>query len=150
MIREARSIDNPATAAGTLSPELTAQLQSSIDGDVASHRHHLLPGLTVKTAQIVSTAVTDGKLTIGVQFHLSSQEMDRDANLNLIGGSEQWQEWDERWTFWRDPSIDNSAADEDHILSRQRDGGWMFAHQGWIVTQIERLGAPDPLAPTPL
>ena len=150
LIREARTLDNPATASGTLSDDLKAQLQNVIDGDVAAHRHHLLPGLWIKSSQITDASVAGGKLTVIVQFRLSSQEMDRDANLNLIAGSDQWQEWDERWTFWRDPSVDTSASDEQHILMHEEEGGWMFAHRGWIVTKIERLGAADPLDPTNL
>ena len=150
LIREARSLDSPVTASGLLSDDLKNQLQQVIDGDVASHRHHLLPGLWIKDAKITGGSVADGKLTVVVQFHLTSQEMDRDGDLKLIAGSDQWQEWDERWTFWRDPSVDTSASDEQRILSREEEGGWMFAHKGWIVTKIERLGAADPLDPSNL
>jgi predicted lipid-binding transport protein (Tim44 family) len=147
-IREARSEENAKTAAGTMSDQLKSELQNAIEGDVASHRHHLLPGLSIMAAEITSATVTDGKMTAVVHFKITSQEMDRDEKFNMIAGSTDWQSWDEMWTFWRDPSVDTSASDEDHILSREQEGGWMFAHKGWIVTKIERVGAQDPLDPT--
>jgi predicted lipid-binding transport protein (Tim44 family) len=147
-IREARSTGNPVTAAGTMSNQLKAALEAAIASDAAAHRHHLLAGLEIASAVITGATVGDGKLNIVVRFHLEGEEMDRDDHLNVVAGSQDEQTWDEEWTFWRDPSVDTSATDEDHILTRERDGGWLFAHRGWLVTTITRLGAPDPLDPT--
>ena len=147
-VRKARTYNLEPIASGILTPQLEAELKNAIDGDVASHRHHLLPMLTIKTAKIVQASAGDGKPTVVVCFHLSSEELDRNDQLQVIAGSDQVTEWDEDWTFWRDPSVDTSAADEDHILSPESQGEWSFAHKGWTVTKIDREGPQDPLDPT--
>lgn len=76
-VREARGSDKPSLADAEFSAELMAQLRDVVQGDVASHRHHLLPGLEVRSAVIGSVDVTGGKFTLVVRFHLSSEELDR-------------------------------------------------------------------------
>lgn len=144
-IRKARTLDNPALADGELSPQLMSQLREVVQGDVASHRHHLLPGLEIRAALIESACVADGKITVVVRFHLVSEEVDRGATGAIIAGDFSQREWDEDWTFWRDPSVASSSVDREHMISPVNREGWLFAHRGWVVTHIERLGAPDPL-----
>jgi hypothetical protein len=96
---------------------------------------------------VVGAKVDQGKMEAIVRFHLQGEELDRDASMQVIAGSPQLQEWDEEWVFWRDPSIDSSQSDEAHILLAEEAGGWLFAHQGWIVTAISRMGGADPLSP---
>ncbi len=149
-IREARSSDNPSLADAECSPQLMAQLREVVQGDVASHRHHLLPGLEVRSALIESVDVADGKLTLVVRFHLSSEEVDRAGSGAILAGDFSEHEWDENWSFWRDPSLDSVSVDRGHALTLANPKGWLCAHQGWVVTAIERLGDPDPLDPTNL
>jgi predicted lipid-binding transport protein (Tim44 family) len=149
-IREARSSDNPSLADAECSPELMAQLREVVQGDVASHRHHLLPGLEVRSAVIESVDVTNSKFTLVVRFHLSSEEVDRADSGAIVAGDFSEHEWDEKWCFWRDPSVDPASVDDGHTITLADTRGWLFAHRGWVVTAIERIGTPDPLDPTNL
>jgi predicted lipid-binding transport protein (Tim44 family) len=149
-IRQARSADNTALADGECSPDLMSQLRNVVEGDVASHRHHLLPGLEVRSAVIWAADVTNGKITMVVRFHLGSEEVDRDSSGAVLAGDFSEREWDENWTFWRDPSASSAEVDREHVVNIENTNGWLFAHRGWVVTAIERLSAPDPLDPSNL
>jgi len=140
-VRQARTTRNPNLDDAILSPQLEKELDDVIAGDVAAHRHHLLPGLEIRTIVITSAAVTDGTLTLTTRLHLVGEEAERDDSFKLVSGSEQAHEWDEDWTFWRDPSVDSSATDRQRTEMRQSQGGWFIAHKGWMVTAIERAGA---------
>ena len=142
-VREARSMDDPRFADAILSPQLMEELSTVMAGDVAAHRHHLLPALEIKTAVITTAAVTDGKMMLTVRFHLSGEQLDRDDKMNIVSGTTDVVEWDEDWAFWRDPSVNADDIDQQHDLAREIDGGWMFAHKGWVVTSITRVGLPD-------
>jgi predicted lipid-binding transport protein (Tim44 family) len=137
LVRRARTADHEKFDEGLLSPQLAREVKTAIDGDVASHQHHLLPGLEIRTAEIAGGQVTDGKLSVTVRLHLWVGS----TNPDPAAVPEKGTEWDEDWTFWRDPTIDASATDRDHATRRQADGGWMFAHKGWVVTSILRDGA---------
>ena len=149
-VREARGKDDPQFTDAELSPELERQLKDVIAGDVASHRHHLLPGLEIRTAVIESAVVADTKMTIVVQLHLQAEEVDVDGSNKVVAGDYTQHEWDENWTFWRDTSVDATDLDKALTLVPIDAGGWLVAHRGWIVTAVERVGAPDPLDPTNL
>jgi predicted lipid-binding transport protein (Tim44 family) len=116
-IRKARVLDNPALADGEPSPQLMSALGNVVNGDVASHRHHLLPGLEVRTAVIQSVDVTGGKITIVVRFHLESEEVDRDTTGRVVAGGFSEHNWDEDWTFWRDPAIGPAPTDRERRQS---------------------------------
>jgi predicted lipid-binding transport protein (Tim44 family) len=137
-VREARTADRESLDDALLSPQLEKELDDVIAGDVTAHRHHLLPGLEIRTIVITAAAVTDGKLAITVRLHLSSEEEERDDAGKLTAGSEQIHEWDDDWTFWRDPTVDSSATDKQRTEMFEREGGWFIAHKGWIVTSIQR------------
>lgn len=144
-VREARTFQRPDESSALLSPQMQSDVSNAIAGDVASHRHHVLPFLTVEDAVIIAAAVADGRERIDVRFHLSGAELERaDANDAVVSGTETVNQWDERWRFERDPSVDTSASDEQHILSFKDQ--WMVAHRGWVVTEIERLQG-TPAAP---
>jgi predicted lipid-binding transport protein (Tim44 family) len=149
-VREARTSDNPSLADAEFSSELMAELRDVVQGDVASHRHHLLPGLEVRSAVIGAVEVTDGKFTLVVRFHLSSEEVDRADSGAILAGDFSEHEWDENWSFWRDPAQDTASVDGEHAVTLANPKGWLFAHHGWVVTSIERAGPPDPLDPTNL
>lgn len=63
----------------------------------------------------------------------------------MVAGDATVRRWSERWRFERDLSMDSSQTDRDHTR-KFGDEGWMGAHRGWVVTQIERLPA-APAAP---
>jgi predicted lipid-binding transport protein (Tim44 family) len=136
-IRDARTSDDERLAEGLLSTQLLSEVKNAIDGDVASHRHHLLPGLEIQSAAITTAQVVQGKLVIIVRFHLWAMT----EGAAPVNGIDQGSSWDENWTFWRDPTIDAGATDHEHALRREVEGGWLFAHKGWIVTSITRAGA---------
>jgi hypothetical protein len=97
--------------------------------------------LEIQSIVVTSAAVTDGKMTLTARLHVVGEEAERDDAGKLTGGSEQAHQWDEDWTFWRDPSVDSSASERQRTEMRQSQGGWFIAHKGWIVTAIQRAGA---------
>jgi hypothetical protein len=141
-VREARSTERTDEADALLSPAMEDEVRQEVSGDVAAHRHHLLPGLEVDEATIVTVAVAGGREVIDVHLDVAGEEMERDnATGAVVAGDATVRRWSERWRFERDPSMDSSQTDRDHTL-KFGDEGWMVAHRGWVVTQIERLPAP--------
>jgi predicted lipid-binding transport protein (Tim44 family) len=141
-VRQARTLQNPQESAELLSPQMQRELQNAISGDVASHRHHLLPFLTVKDAVIAGAQVIGGQEQIDVRFSISAGEEDMDDRTgHVLAGDSTERSWEERWRFTRDPGADTSASDERHQITFDRAGQWMVAHRGWVVTEIERLPA---------
>jgi predicted lipid-binding transport protein (Tim44 family) len=149
-VRTARSKDDPQFTDAELSPQLVHDLHDAIAGDVASHRHHLLPGLEIRNAVIVSAGADAAAPTLVVRFHLEASEVDLGANDAVVAGDYTEREWDEDWTFTRDPSVDSPQVDSALTFVPLDAGGWLIAHEGWIVTAINRVGAPDPLDPSNL
>ena len=141
-VREARKLQDPQESAEMLSPQMQRELLTAISSDVAAHRHHLLPFLWLKDAVIADARVIDGHEQIDVRFSISAGEEDVDDRTGqVLAGDSVEHPWEERWRFVRDPGADTSASDERHQISFDRTGQWMFAHRGWVVTQIERLPA---------
>jgi hypothetical protein len=56
-VREARGLQDPRGPAELLSPQMQRDVQDVISGDVACHRHHLLPFLTITDAVIAAAEV---------------------------------------------------------------------------------------------
>jgi predicted lipid-binding transport protein (Tim44 family) len=141
-VREARSTERTEEAEALLSPAMEAEVRQEVSGDVAAHRHHLLPGLEVDDATIVAAAVAGGREVLDVRLDVAGEEMERDDTTGaVVAGDATVRRWSERWRFERDPSMDSSQTDRQHML-KFGDEGWMVAHRGWVVTQIERLPAP--------
>lgn len=141
-VREARRLQNPQESAELLSPQMQSELQNAISGDVASHRHHLLPFLTLNDAVIASAQVVGGKEQIDVQFSISAAEEDVDDRTGqILEGDDTERPWEERWRFTRDPQVDTSVIDERHEISLIDADEWLVAHRGWQVTLITRLPA---------
>ena len=139
-VREARKLQQPQEAAELLSPQLQSELHSAVSGDVASHRHHLLPFLWVKDAVIAGAEVAGGREQIDVRFSVSAAEEDVDDSTGeVLAGDGTEHSWDELWRFTRTPGADTAASDQRHILAADPAGQWLVAHQGWVVTQITRL-----------
>ena len=141
-VREARATERAEEAGALLSPTMEAEVRQEVAGDVTAHRHHLLPGLEVDGATIVAAAVAGGREVLDVRLDVAGEEMERDdATGAVVAGDATVRRWSERWRFERDPSLDSSQTDREHTLMFG-DEGWMVAHRGWVVTQIERLPAP--------
>src|SRR5215475_8221028 len=77
-VRQARALQNPQESAELLSPQMQKQMQDNISGDVASHRHHLLPLLWLRDAVIAKAAVVGDHEEIDVRFSISAAEADVD------------------------------------------------------------------------
>src|SRR5215471_9179731 len=138
-VREARSLQDPQESAELLSPQMQGEMQNAISGDVASHRHNLLPFLTVNDAVIASAQVVGGLEQIDVLFSISAAEEDLDDRTGqVLAGDSTERSWKERWRFARNPKADTSVTDERHEITFARADQWMVAHRGWVVTQIDR------------
>jgi hypothetical protein len=145
-IRQARGSQAKHAGDGLLSPAMERELNDVIDGDVAAHRHHVLSQLEVIDATIVSASVQDGREKSGMRCVIGAGEIERDAATEAIVSDDHLvHRWAEQWQFERDPSLDASATDEQHVLSYGSDR-WLFAHRGWVVTDIRRL---DDAVPQP-
>jgi predicted lipid-binding transport protein (Tim44 family) len=141
-VREARKLQDPQESAELLSPQMQSELQDAISGDVAAHRHHLLPFLWINDAVIANAQVIDGQEQIDVRFSISAGEEDVDDRTGqVLDGDSTERPWEERWRFTRDPGSDTAASDERHQITLDRAGNWMVAHRGWVVTEIDRLPA---------
>jgi hypothetical protein len=134
-VREARRLQNPQASAELLSPQMQSELQNAV-----SHRHQLLPFLTVNDAVIAGAQVVGGKEVIDVQFSICAAEEDVDDRTGqVLAGDDSERSWEERWRFTRDPQVDTSVSDERHEISLVDADAWMVAHRGWHVTEITRL-----------
>src|SRR5215469_13074010 len=141
-VREARKLQNPQESAELLSPEMQREMQDAIAGDVASHRHHLLPFLWIKDAVIAGAQVVNGRDEIDVRFSLSAAEEDVDDRTGqVVGGDSAEHSWDEVWRFTRTAGADTSASDERHEITFDDPDRWMVAHRGWTVASITKLSA---------
>ncbi len=141
-VREARGLQNPQQAAELLSPQMQRDVQDVIAGDVASHRHHLLPFLTLTDAVIATAEVTGGEEQIDVLFSVCAAEEDVDDRTGqVLAGDGTERSWTERWRFTRNPAVDTSASDLRHEITLDPAAQWLVAHRGWTVTDITRLPA---------
>jgi Tim44-like domain len=139
-VREARTLQNPEESAELLSPQMQGEMQTAISGELASHRHHLLPLLSLSDAVIASAEVVAGHEEIGVRFSIVAAEEDVDDRTHqVLAGDSSEHSWDELWRFVRDPQAHASANDERHETTLVAADQWMVAHRGWVVTEIERL-----------
>jgi hypothetical protein len=141
-VREARTLENPQESAELLSPQMQSEMQNAISGDVAAHRHHLLPLLWLDDAVIAGAEIAGGQEQVDVRFSISAAEEDvDDRNGQVLAGDTTEHSWEERWRFTRNPKVDTSVSDERHEITDARTDQWMVAHQGWVVTEIARLPA---------
>jgi len=139
-VREARSAQNPQECAELVSPQIQREIQEAVSGDVASHQHHLLPFLWLNDAVISRVEVSDGQEQIDVRFSISAAEEDvDDVTGETKSGDQDEHSWAEVWRFTRHSGADTTDSDERHQVTSVRADQWMFAHRGWIVTDIERL-----------
>jgi predicted lipid-binding transport protein (Tim44 family) len=103
-VREARKLQNLPESADLLSAHMQRELQDAISGDVAAHRHHLLPLLTLQDAVIADAQVTGGQEQIDVVFTISAIEEDVDDRTGqALDADSSPHAWQEQWRFTRDP-----------------------------------------------
>lgn len=139
-VREARSAQNPQESAELVTAQIQRDIQTAVTGDVASHQHHLLPFLWLKDAVITRAEVVDGREQIDVRFSISAAEEDvDDVTGATVAGDGEEHGWEEVWRFTRQIGVDTSDSDERHQVTGVRADQWMFAHRGWLVTDIARL-----------
>lgn len=139
-VREARSAQNPQESTELVSPQIQREIQEAVSGDVASHQHHLLPFLWLNDAVIAHAEVIDGREQIDVRFSISAAEQTvDDITGETVAGDGDEHTWEELWRFTRQTGADTSDSDERHQVTSVHTDQWMFAHRGWIVTDIARL-----------
>jgi predicted lipid-binding transport protein (Tim44 family) len=137
-MREAWERRTASIAAGLCTPAVMAELQATIAADAMARRRHLLPGIEIRDAIITSARVSEHKMSLVVRLQLVGKEYYVDEAFDIVGGDEEYHDWDEDWTFVRDTSIDQRGTDRTHALMREEQGGWDFAHRGWNVASITR------------
>lgn len=141
-VREARTLQNPQESAELLSPRMQSEMQNAVSGDVAAHRHQLLPFLWINDAVITGAEVAGGQEQIDVRFSISAAEEEVDGSTGqVLAGDSSEHSWEERWRFTRNPKADTSISDERHEITDVRTDQWMVAHCGWVVTEVTRLPA---------
>ncbi len=141
-MREAWEQRTASNAAGLCTPEVMAELQAMVAADAAAQRRHLLPGIEISSAIITAATVQDRKISLQVRVHLVGKEHYVDDAFNIVSGDDEYHNWDEDWTFVRDMTVDESGEDHAHALLQEQQGGWDFAHRGWNVASIARVGEP--------
>lgn len=145
ILQRARWSEQPDLGEAELSPQLEEQLRQAINADEATHHHHLTPGLEIDDARIVKAQLVDGKEVVTVRLSLRGERLVRDdATGAIVGGSEQDTTWQEDWTLVRDPRQTGTAREDDALTG---DGQWFVAHEGWIVTGIQPVNAPQSEVP---
>ena len=141
-MREAWEHRDSSTADGLATPEVMADLQKTIAADIAAGRRHLLPGVEIRSAAITEAKLDANVATLVVRLHITSREHYVGSDGRIVIGDDSYYDWDEDWTFTRDLASDESAEDRQHALLPEDRGGWDFAHQGWNVSAIARIGGP--------
>jgi predicted lipid-binding transport protein (Tim44 family) len=139
-VREARSTHREQEDDGLMSPSLEHEIDDAIFSDAAARHRHVLSGLEVTEATIISATVSEGREKLGVRFVATAERIESDELTgSILSDDGSPHRFTETWQFERNPTVDNSATDAQHAASFGPDG-WLFAHRGWVVTDIQ---APD-------
>ncbi|HUY97793.1 MAG TPA: Tim44-like domain-containing protein [Verrucomicrobiae bacterium] len=145
IVHAARAKRDAGVSAQELTPEVDAALKAAIAQDQAHNRLHLFPGIEIEDAKIAAAKVDGGKEIISTHYVVKGEEMERDARtLSVLTGTDAVLQWEEVWTFARDPSVDSSSIDHQMTLMASR---WYFNHLGWMVSTIQTTTGPSPIAP---
>ena len=140
-IREARSTHREQEDNGLMSPSLEHELDDEIFSDAAARHRHVLSGLEVTEATIISATVCEGREKLGVRFVATAERIESDELTgSILSDDGSPHRFTETWQFERNPTVDNSATDAQHAASFGADG-WLFAHRGWVVTDIQAADA---------
>jgi hypothetical protein len=145
ILQRARWSEQPELGEAVLSPELEEQLSQAISSDVATHRHHLTPGLEIDDARIINAVLAGGNEEVTVRLTLRGEQVVRDDRTTaIVEGSDELTSWEEDWTLTRDPRQGDTGGQDEALVN---SGQWFVAHQGWIVTRIQPVNAPPSEAP---
>ena len=131
-VRQARKLQNPQESAELLSPQMQRELQNAISGDVASHRHHLLPLLYSSDAVIAGAEVVGGQEQIDVLSRSPPRRKTWTTTpARYWPATTREHSWEERWRFMRDPHADTLASDERHEIALPAlTSGWSLTVAG--------------------
>jgi predicted lipid-binding transport protein (Tim44 family) len=136
-VREARSTLREQEDDGLLTPALERKVDDGIFSDAAAGRRHVLSGLEITEATVVSAIVAGGREKLGVRFVATAEHIDRnDRTGTVLSDDGSAHSFTELWQFERNPALDSSATDAQHAASFGADD-WLFAHRGWVVTDIQ-------------
>jgi predicted lipid-binding transport protein (Tim44 family) len=140
-VRDARSTEREQEDDNLLTPLLERKIDDEIFNDAASHHRHILAGLEVAEATIVSAALDGGREKICVRFVAMAEHIERDdATGSVLSDDGSAHRFTEVWQFERDSACDSSTTDAQHVASFGADG-WLFAHCGWVVTDVQQPSA---------
>ena len=140
-VREARSTEREQEDDGLLTPALEHKVDDEIFNDASTGHRHVFSGLEVTEATIISAGVHDGCENVTVRFAATAERIERnDQTGEVLSDDGSPQRWTEVWQFARDPKVDSSATDAEHAACFGPDG-WLFAHRGWVVTDIQQPDA---------
>lgn len=136
-VREARSTQREQEDDGLMTPALEHKIDDEIFSDAAARHRHVLSGLEIADATVVSATVEGGREKLGVRFTATAEQIERDDRTDTVLSDDgSARSFTELWQFERDPALDSSATDAQHPASFGADG-WLFAHRGWVVTDIQ-------------
>jgi predicted lipid-binding transport protein (Tim44 family) len=140
-VREARVTQREQEDDGLMTPVLEHEVDDAIFSDAAARHRHVLSGLEIIDATIVSATVDGGREKLGVRFVATAERIERDELTDtVISQDGSPHRFTELWKFERNPALDSAATDAQHVASFAPDG-WLFAHRGWVVTDIQPLEA---------
>ncbi len=143
-VREARSAEREQEDDGLMAPLLERKVDDEIFSDSSAHHRHVLAGLEVAEATIISAALDGGREKICVRFVARCEQIERDDTTGSVLSDDRAYRFTEVWQFERDPAVDSSATDAQHLASFGADS-WLFVHRGWVVTDVQ---SPTPDPPT--
>jgi predicted lipid-binding transport protein (Tim44 family) len=135
-VREARSTRREQEDDGLMTPSLEHKIDDEIFSDAAAGHRHVLSGLEVAEATIISATVDEGREKLAVRFLAVAELIESDEQTgNILSDDGSPQSFTEVWQFERDPTVDSSATDAKHGSFGPDE--WLFAHRGWVVTDIQ-------------
>jgi predicted lipid-binding transport protein (Tim44 family) len=105
-------------AADRFGSELHEEIREKVAADIEAGRQHLLPGVEVHCAALTHAHVDGEGVTTVVRLHLIGRELFEDAEGNVIAGDDTYRQWEEDWTFRRDPA----SGDDWHAIAITRLG----------------------------
>jgi predicted lipid-binding transport protein (Tim44 family) len=136
-VREARSTHREQEDDGLMTPSLEHKIDDEIFSDAAARHRHVFSGLEVAEATIVSATVNQGREKLAVRFVATAERIESDELTgSILSDDGSPHHFTEVWQFERNPTVDSSATDLQHAASFGPDE-WLFAHRGWVVTDIQ-------------
>ena len=116
VVQAARSQNDPSLADDAIDPAAAASLIGALAPATASRGD--VAGIDIVSAEVLNAGIIDGREQAVVRFAIS-------GTPPAI----------ENWIFQRGPSVDTTAADEQHLVAEQMS--WNVAHRGWRLVAIK-------------